>query len=334
MRHVTSPSGHSSVTVLTVEQLEERQVLSVSTLSSLTLPPQARAPDVMAAHVATPSKPIVEIYILSKEPASDVHSVPQPNAHAAAKVDAADVKTSNTGRTDGNGKTTLNVSISVTVTRQDRQPTVTKADPPADNAVKSDAEEPPEYDSPTAASPRVLKGATSSSSNPTPVTSAAQLAAVEPVNVGFSTVVLPADASGRVSSALESSGRIVSGSIFAQEPGAASPITRLTVWLHSTVSTQLLQQEAAKDDISAQDQQTDAPNVIPGTPIELGELRQALDEFIHQAEAVVSTFAGWLGQVGPVPWVVLGLSLALTVHELARAQRRQAERLFRTESWA
>ena len=54
-------------------------------------------------------------------------------------------------------------------------------------------------------------------------------------------------------------------------------------------------------------------------------LRQALDQFLNQTQAAVTSLTDWLAQLGPAPWILMGLSATLAAAELARLRRRRLE---------
>jgi len=57
---------------------------------------------------------------------------------------------------------------------------------------------------------------------------------------------------------------------------------------------------------------------------------EGLGPILDEAEGAVATFTSWLARLGPLPWVLMGLTLALAAAELARQRQRRRDRALMT----
>jgi hypothetical protein len=91
---------------------------------------------------------------------------------------------------------------------------------------------------------------------------------------------------------------------------------------------QLQRQELTGESGAASSAPTDVTSDT--TPLAVDALGQALDRFLADGQSTVATFVNWLAQLGPLPWILMGLAVSLTLAELARLRRRQRDQVFRT----
>lgn len=55
---------------------------------------------------------------------------------------------------------------------------------------------------------------------------------------------------------------------------------------------------------------------------DLGALERAFQDFLDGLVDLRQTMCGWLGRLGPLPWVLMGLAVAVTLHEQTSRRRR------------
>lgn len=63
--------------------------------------------------------------------------------------------------------------------------------------------------------------------------------------------------------------------------------------------------------------------VLAGATTDVGAIDQALSAFLQDLDALVGTLKDWLLQLGPLPWIVMGLAVTMTTATIARQRWRK-----------
>jgi hypothetical protein len=61
-------------------------------------------------------------------------------------------------------------------------------------------------------------------------------------------------------------------------------------------------------------------------PFELAAMERALQQYLDQVNDFSENMVGWLSEVGPTPWILMGMAVAGALHELIRRRRHHIDK--------